>query len=120
MKTATLIMNRAALDEILTNSNEYLNTRTRDNETWQDGFAALLQLVERLAGPIVEACEADYGDAGGPVMNRHALYDLVASCDGRYRDGQNTGNDSDLWLLGFSAGIQRLELFGGEIVADCT
>lgn len=113
------IMNKTALDEILANCEEYLASCPTEPEDWQSGFAAVIATVEQTGVPIVEACQADYGDAEGPVMNRAALTSIWAVCEGGYDDNAKTGNHNSTWLLGVSAGIQRFEMFAGEIVADC-
>lgn len=114
------IMNKTALYEITGACSEYLDSLTGESTGWRTGFAAAIQRVEQVGMPIAEACDADYGDAGGPVMNQEAQTAITVDLDGMYNDNAATGNHNGLWLLGVAAGMQRFEMYAGDIVADCT
>jgi hypothetical protein len=110
------IMNQAAVDQIVTNSQAWIASLNRVGDVWLDGFTTTLRWVEQSAAPIVKACADDY-DAEYPIMNRAAVTAIWADCEYGYE--RNQGADAD-WLLGASAGIQRFEMYAGDIVADCT
>jgi hypothetical protein len=114
------IMNRDALDQIVAECTTWLDSLTQSHEQWEHGYQTALQQVQQSAGPIVQACDADYGDAGGPVMNRDAQTAITVDLDDLYNDNRDTGNHNDQWLLGVAAGTQRFEMYAGDIVADCT